>query len=64
MSQLESLKRRISALESCLPEPTPWPPAPGTFGLLLWQDLGKPTERMGFMEMYLASAKKVFSNEA
>lgn len=64
MSRLESLKRRISTLESCLPEPTPWPPAQGGFGFLLWQDLGKPVERMGFMEMYMASAKQVFSNEA
>ena len=42
MSKLEAPKRRILILEESQPELAPWPPKPGTMGLLLYQDLGQP----------------------
>jgi len=61
--RLEILKSRIDRLSEQLnPEQDlgPWPPEPGTFSFCLWQDLGQPVERMGFMEMYLQKAEQVW----
>jgi hypothetical protein len=60
MSKLAALKRRIVILEKSRPEPTPWPPKPGTMSYLFYQDLGQPAERMGFMEMYLLAAERFY----
>lgn len=61
MYRLETLKRRLSAQERCLPEPAPWPPEPGTMGYLFWQDLGEPVERISFMAMYLEAARQFWA---
>ena len=60
MLKLAALKRRILILEKCQPELVPWPPKPGTMGDLLYQDIGQPAERMGFMEMYLLAAEQFY----
>ena len=60
MSKLAALKRRIVLLEKGQPELAPWPPKPGTMGHLLYQNLGQPNERMGFMEMYLIAAERFY----
>jgi hypothetical protein len=60
MSNLAGLERRILILEKSRPEPALWPPKPGTMGNLLYQDLGQPAERMGFMEMYLLAAERFY----
>lgn len=63
MSRLESLRRRVAALERAIPEPAPWPPALGTMGYCLWQELGEPIERMSFMDMYLEQARLFWAAE-
>jgi len=60
MSKLVALERRILLLEKSLPEPAPWPPKPGTMSYRFYQDLGQPTERMGYMEMYLLTAERFY----
>ena len=51
--KFDSLKNRIAALENRIIEALPpWPPTEGSFSYCLWQKLGKPGERHGFMEMY------------
>lgn len=60
MSRYSPYLRRLQRLE---PEPEyfePWPPEPGTVGHLFYQDLGKPVERMGFMEMYFRAAEQFY----
>lgn len=64
MSRLESLRHRVAALERDMPEPAPWPPAQGTMGYLLWQELGEPVERMSFMAMYLERARQFWAERA
>ena len=60
MSTLVALERRILTLEKSRSELAPWPPKPGTMGDLLYQDIGQPAERMGFMEMYLLAAERFY----
>ncbi len=46
------------------PKPTelgPWPPEEGSFDWCLYEKLGRPTERMPSMDMYLAVAEKVWN---
>jgi len=62
--RLEILKSRIDRLSEQLKDPEPdlgpWPPEPGTFSHCLWQGIGKPAERMGFMDMYMLKAAQVW----
>lgn len=60
MWNLAALKRRILILEKSRPEPAPWLPKPGTMSYYFYQDLGQPSERMGFMEMYLLAAGRFY----
>jgi hypothetical protein len=59
--KLDALRRRLTALEFCLPTPEPWPPEEGSFDWCLYKKLGRPTERMHSMDMYLAVAEKVWN---
>lgn len=62
--RLEILKVRIDRLSEQLKDPEqdlgPWPPEPGTFSYCLWEALGHPAERVGFMEMYMQRAAQVW----
>jgi len=60
MRKLVALERRILILEKSRPELAPWPPAPGTMSYHFYQDLGQPSEGMGFMEMYLLAAERFY----
>lgn len=55
--RFDCVQRRLERLEARLIDSAgPWPPAEGSFSYLLWDALGRPVERLGFMEMYLARA--------
>ena len=60
MRRFDYLLNRLSRLEPATVDAGPWPPAEGTMGYLLYQDLGQPAERMGFMEMYLLAAERFY----
>lgn len=59
--KLDSLRKRLTALEACLPKPESWPPEEGSFNWCLYEKLGRPVDRMPFMDMYLAVAEKVWN---
>lgn len=59
--KLDALRKRLIALDACIPEPEPWPPMEGSFDWRLYEKLGRPAERMPFMDMYLAVAEKVWN---
>ena len=58
MSRFEHLLNRLRRLEPAPSKPSPWPPTEGSFSYLLWDGLGRPGERQGFMSMYMETARR------
>lgn len=59
--RFDCFQRRLERLEARLINCSgPWPPAEGSFSYLLWDALGRPEERRGFMSMYLESAQRIY----
>ena len=54
---IRALRRRLEALEShIIKRSGPWPPAEGSFSYWLWDAIGRPGERRGFVDMYMQRA--------
>ena len=62
---IRELRRRLDRLEQAIADsvPGPWPPEPGSFSYLLWDGLGRPLERQGFMSMYMQSAQNFYEEQ-
>lgn len=62
---IRELRRRLDRLEQAIVDsmPGPWPPTEGSFGFLLWDSIGRPLERRGYMDMYLQSAKNFYEEQ-
>lgn len=61
MRRFENICNRIKRLEPQQSTITPWPPVPGTMSHIMWVDIGRPAERMGFIELLEAKAAQVFA---
>jgi hypothetical protein len=62
MSRFDLLLNRLQRLESDAVDNSPWPPKEGTFAYFLWMNVGKPKERIGYWDMYMARAKQFWED--
>jgi hypothetical protein len=63
MHRLDSLWRRLRALEPTPPRITAWPPKEGSFTFWLWDSIGRPGERRSYWQMYQESAEQFWKDQ-
>jgi hypothetical protein len=61
MKGIDALRRRLAGIKITF-TPAPWPPEPGSYSWCMWTALGEPADRIGYWDMYLAVAEKVWSD--